>query len=112
MELRIVQETGYVLAATSGPLDSSARDPFREYLHPLVEQSGTQVVLDLAGSKLITSHGIGQLVALVANANANSSRVILAACAPFVAIAINRCKLDRFFEMTDTVAAAVALVLQ
>ncbi len=111
MELRIAHETGYVMASTMGSIDDSARDLFRSYLHPLVEQSGTKLILDLAQSKSITSPGLGELVALAANANANASRVVLAGCTPFVAISISRCKLNRFLELADTVAEAIRIAL-
>jgi anti-anti-sigma factor len=111
MELQVSHEDGYVLARTIGPLDESARELFKEYLHPLVGQKGTKLVMDLSESKYISSMGIGQLVALVADANTNSSRVILADCAPFVATVMSCCKLDRFFEIAATVSEAVSRLM-
>ena len=84
---------------------------FRESLHPLVGQSGTNVVLDLSQSNFINSSGIGQLVSLVTHANTSGSRVVLAACSPFISEVLNRCKLNRFFEMADSVPDAIRLVL-
>jgi anti-anti-sigma factor len=110
MELKVCHENGYVLAATSGPIDESAEEAFREWIHPLIGRGGTRVVLDLADSRLINSKGIGQLVLLAANANSNGSRVVLAAPTPFVSIVFSRCKLDKFFEITPTVADAILLV--
>lgn len=107
MELSVSQQSGYVLAATQGPLDASAEKAFREQLFPLVGCSGTNLVLDLSQSKLISSQGIGQLVTLVAHANTHSSRVIMAACSSFVSIVLNRCRLDKFFEIVPTVDDAV-----
>jgi len=69
MELRVSHEEGYVLAATIGFVDDDARELFRESLHPLVGQSGTNVVLDLSRSNHITSDGIGQLISVVTHAN-------------------------------------------
>jgi anti-anti-sigma factor len=111
MELHVSHESGYVLASTSGPIDGSAGALFREYLHPLIGQSGTKLVLDLSKSDRINSAGIGELVLLVSHANTNSSRVILAACVPFVSIVFNRSGLDRFFERAETAAEAIRLVL-
>ncbi len=111
MELQLSHEDGYVLAATAGPIDDSAGELFREYLHPLVGQSGTRLVLDLARSERINSAGIGQLVSLVSNANTNSSRVILAAASPFVSIVFTRSGLDRFFDLVDGVPEAIRRVL-
>jgi len=111
MELKVSHEEGYVLAATTGPIDDSARELFGEYLHPLVGQSGTRVVLDLSRSNFITSNGIGQLVSVVTHANTKDSRVVLAACSPFICVVLARCKLNKFFEMADTVPDAVRLLL-
>jgi anti-anti-sigma factor len=111
MELKVSHEQGYVLAATSGAIDDAARDLFREGLHPLVGQSGTQVVLDLSQSNFITSIGIGQLVSLVTHANTSGSRVVLAACSPFISVVFSRCKLNKFFDMADSIPDAIGLAL-
>jgi anti-anti-sigma factor len=76
-------------------------------LFPSLARAGANVVLDLSQAKFISSHGIGHLVSLAAHANTNSSRVILAACSPFVSIVLTRCKQGTFFETADSVDAAV-----
>jgi|SRR5271157_4339223 len=112
MELKVSHEDGYVLATTVGAVDDAARELFRESLHPLVGQSGTNVVLDLSQSNFVNSNGIGQLVSLATHANTSGSRVILAACSPFISEVLNRCKLNRFFEMADSVPDAICRVLR
>lgn len=112
MDLTLSHESGYVLACTLGPIDETAEREFRSLLIPLVSQAGTQVVLDLSRSSLITSRGIGQLVALTVHANTHSSRIILAAGTSFVSVVLARSKLDRFFEIADTVADAVRQVTE
>ncbi len=107
LDLSVTQQEGYVLAASAGRIDESADVVFREQLFPVLAQAGTNLVLDLSQSKLISSRGIGHLVSLVAHANTNASRVILAACSPFVSIVFSRCKLDGFFETAESVEAAV-----
>ncbi len=110
MELTVSHEPGYVLAGTQGAIDDSAGELFREYLHPLVGQSGTKLVLDLSKSNFMTSPGLGQLVSLVVHANTSSSQVVLAACSPFLSVVFDRSKLNTFFTMADTVAEAVRLL--
>jgi anti-anti-sigma factor len=107
MELKVEQKEGYALAAASGYVDDSARELFREQLHPLVGQHGAKLVLDLSDAKRINSAGLSHLVMLVTNANTNSSRVVLAACSPFIAVVLNRSKLDYFFEVAETVEEAI-----
>ena len=111
MELEVSHEEGYVLATAAGTVDDAAEKLFRESLHPLVGQCGTNVVLDLSRSKLIDSNGIAQLVSLASHANSSSSRVIVAACSPFISEVLSRCKLNRFFEMADSVPVAIRRVL-
>jgi anti-sigma B factor antagonist len=111
MELKVSHEEGYVLAATSGPIDDAARELFRESLHPLVGQGGTNLVLDLSQSNYITSTGIGQLISVVTHANTSGSRVVLAACSPFISVVVNRCKLNKFFDMAESVPEGIRQVL-
>jgi anti-anti-sigma factor len=107
MELTLVTHDGYVLAKTKGPLDDSAREPFREQLHPLFAKPNARLIIDLGGSPRINSQGIGNLVALVADANTNNSRVIFCNLMPFVATVISVTRLDRFFEIVASLEEAV-----
>ena len=111
MELQLSHEDGYVLAQVSGPIDDDAGDLFREYLYPLVGQSGTKVVLEMSKVNRLNSYGIAHLVSLVSHANTNSSRVVMAACSSFVSIVFGRTKLDRFFDVAEDIAGAVNMVL-
>lgn len=111
MELTLSHEDGLVFAKLSGVIDDSAGPLFRELLHPLIAEKGTRVVMDASKAERINSAGIGQLVMLAAHANSSGSRVVLAACTPFVAIVMSRCKLDRFFEMEESVPQAIKRLL-
>jgi anti-sigma B factor antagonist len=110
MELTVSHEQGYTLAGTSGPIDDSAAEPLREYLHPLIAQPGTRLILDLSDSARIDSPGLGHLVKLVSNANTHSSRVVLARVQPFVGEVLSITRLNKFFEQAETLSEAVALV--
>jgi len=110
MELDISHEQGYILASTAGAIDDSATEPFAEHLRPLVGRPGARVVIDLSGSNLITSRGLGQLVALVAHANMNGSRIVLAAPSLFVAAVFERSRLTTYFQIVDSVAEAAGRV--
>ncbi|NQT12781.1 MAG: STAS domain-containing protein [Planctomycetes bacterium] len=111
MELDVSQQDEYLLATARGFVDDSAGDLFREHLHPRVGQEGTKLVLDLSKAKRINSAGLSHLVMLATNANTNSSQVVLAACSPFIAVVLNRSKLDEFFDMAETTAEAIQRVL-
>lgn len=96
------------MASTKGVLDETARDGFREKLHPLVGQKGTRLIIDLAGSPRVNSPGIGNMVALNADANTNDSRVVFCNMQPYVSMVISVTKLDKFFSIVPDLDAAVA----
>jgi anti-anti-sigma factor len=108
MEVNLSSLNGLPVATTRGPLDESAREPFREHLHPLVGQKGTRLIVDLGGSPRVNSAGIGNLVALTADANTNESRVVLCNLQPYVSMVIGVTKLDRFFTIATDLETAVA----
>jgi len=108
MELTLSTREGFTVAATKGPIDESARDSFRELLHPLVGKKGTRLIVDLSASPRINSAGIGNLVALTADANTNESRVVLCSPQTYVRMVIEITKLDKFFTMAADMEAAIA----
>jgi anti-anti-sigma factor len=108
MKLSLAHETGYVLAVLEGVIDESAEDSFREFLHPLVRQRGTKLVLDLSSAPRITSAGIARLVLLATDANTNGSRIVLMGATPFIAGVLEVTKLTRFFEMAENLPQALA----
>ncbi len=110
MELTVTHEEGYVLAVTEGPIDDSAEALFRKHLHPLVGRAGGKLVLDLSKSNFISSSGLGQLVSLAVHANTNGSKVVLAACSPFIAVVFQRSKLNLFLETANSVADAARML--
>ena len=106
MELTVEQQDGYVMATTAGPIDETASDHFRENVHPLIGQGNIKLVVDLSGSPRINSSGIAGLVRLVTDANTNGGKVILAAPTSFVMNVFEVSKLNRFFDIADSVADA------
>jgi len=108
MELKLTPHSDHVLAKVTGPIDDHARGPFREQLHPLFAKPGTRLILDLSGAPRINSSGIGNLVALAADANTNGCRVTFCALTPFVASVMAVTKLDKFFDIETSVSDAVA----
>jgi len=108
MEVNVDRHDGYVVARTGGNLDETAREPFREHLHPLFATKGTRLIVDLSDSQRINSAGVGNLVALVADANTNDSRVILCSLQPYVSMVISVTRLDKFFEIAANAEEAAA----
>ena len=106
METTVEQRDGYHLAKFSGPLEEDAKDDFDQHLHPIVA-SGGRVLIDLSGVPRITSAGIGHLVTLVSRANTKSGRVVLASPSNFVKSIFHATKLERFFEIAESVDEGV-----
>src|SRR5262245_18905777 len=107
MELTLSTKDGFPVATIQGVLDESAKEPFRDKLHPLVGVKGTRLIVDLSGSQRINSSGIGNLVALTADANTNDSRVVYCNLQPYVSMVIGVTKLDKFFNIASDLDAAV-----
>ena len=107
LELTLSSKDGIPVATTKGNLDGSAREAFREKLHPLVGQRGARLIVDLSGSERVNSAGIGNLVALTADANTNDSRVVYCNMTPYVSTVIGVTKLDKYFHVASDVEAAV-----
>ena len=68
----------------------------------LLTSPGNRVVLDLGDVPFMNSAGLGTLVRIVAQANTQECRVVLANLSPFIAGAMNTTQLDRFFEIYAT----------
>jgi anti-anti-sigma factor len=105
VEINISKCDGYTLAATSGPLDESAPPMFREVLHPLFNERGARLVVDLAGSPRLTA-----MVRLVSDAHTRSGRVVFAAPTPFVSEIFRVTRLEKYFEVVPTNDEAVRAI--
>ena len=108
LELTLTEKDGFPVATTKGILDELAKEPFREKLHPLVGQKGTRLIVDLSGSQRVNSPGIGNLVALNADANTNGSSVVFCNLQPYVAQVLSVTKLDKFFDVAPSLDEAIA----
>ena len=110
MELTVKQEDGYVVASTGGSIDGSADPVFRDQLHPIVRESGTKLILDVAGSNFISSAGISAIVLLVTDANTCGSRVVLSSPSSFVSNVLSVTKLDSFLTTAASREEAIKLL--
>ncbi len=107
LELTVSSKDGIPVATTKGSLDETAKAAFREKLHPLVGQKGARLIVDLSGSERVNSAGIGNLVALTADANTNDSRVVFCNLKPYVSMVIGITKLDKYFHVASDLDAAM-----
>src|SRR3954466_12558823 len=108
MEVSLSTRDGFTVATTKGVLDDTAKEPFREKLHPIVGEKGTKLIVDLSGAPRVSSPGIGNMVALNADANTNGSLVVFCNIQPYVEMVVSVTKLDKFFNITSYVDTAIA----
>ena len=98
--ISILKLNGDLTVSDQGVLSMAAK--------PLIEREQARIVLDLGAVPFITSSGLGELVRLVAQANSQGGRVLLANPTPFVADVLDTTKLNKFFEVCDSVETALA----
>jgi anti-anti-sigma factor len=92
------------LAGEFGAGDDAA---FAEAVTDLLDTHGSRIVVDLSAVPYINSAALGALVRLVAQANVQEGRVLLAAPTPFVTGVLQTTRLDKFFEVAESVEAAL-----
>lgn len=97
--LKIVRLHGELTAEDDGLLVGTVSD--------LVSQRGSRVLLDLHDVPYMNSTGLNELVRITAQANVQESRVVLASPSAFVAGVLQTTQLDRFFEVYESVDAAL-----
>src|SRR5688572_29761985 len=100
MNLTIESHPNCKLAKTEGYIDETAREAFRDSLHPIVGERNARLIIDLSSSTRINSSGLGHLVTLVVHANTNSSRVVLCCVPPFLSMVFETSKLNTFFDIS------------
>ncbi|MDP7016414.1 MAG: STAS domain-containing protein [Pirellulaceae bacterium] len=100
----------YVVAELHGPIDESLKPALDESLHPLVSDGPAKIILDLSDCQRISSAGIGHLVTLVSRANTKGGRVVMVQLTPFVKAIFEATRLDRFFDIKESVEAGAAAV--
>ncbi len=101
MELEIEKSSpgGVQVLRLSGQLTGGENDPLVLTVTELLAEPKPKIVLDFAGVSHVNSAGLGELVRLVAQANVQGGRIILAHLPPYVAGVLEMTRLDRFFEI-------------
>ncbi len=111
-EIAITPHEEIVLAAPqfSRMRDSEARSLQTEVAAAAERAPNLPVVLDMSNVEYVPSRGIGTLVALLQNFKKGARRFILAGLQPSVRQTLTVCRLDKFFEICDTVDEALARI--
>lgn len=113
MSLSVEQRGDVRVVRLGGDLGMQA--DLTDLLSQLVDQlsgRGSRLVVDLAAVAFINSTAISALVRLVAQANLQEGRVILAALQPSIAGMLEMTRLNQFFDVAPTVDEAVSRLAQ
>lgn len=107
MNFETQTHSGIHIVHLHGELKGEEAAEFVEGMTNLFAGPGTRIVIDLADVPFMNSDGLSQLVRVNAQANVQEGRIVLANLSPFVAGVLNTTRLDRFFELADTLDAAL-----
>jgi anti-anti-sigma factor len=107
VEVNLTLHDGYALAQTHGPLDDSTAAVFRDSLHPLFNERGVHLVVDIADSPRVNSEGLSAMVRLASDGNTRGGTVVFAAPSIFVREVLKVTRLDKFFDIAATTEEAL-----
>lgn len=102
MKLEVEDLGSYQIVRFSGVLDGSIRQFSSDSIHPLIEDQGSRVLVDLSGVERLTSEAIAVFVSLVSRSNSKGSRVVFVNPSPFVHAIFEITKITKFLETYDT----------
>jgi anti-anti-sigma factor len=108
MRFEVEEQAGVQVLRLNGELTDEPAEELSERAHAILEAPGARLVVDLSGATYLNSAGLGALVHLTAQANLEERRVALAAPNSFVSGVLEMTKLNKFFDVHDTVESAVA----
>ncbi len=89
-------------------LGGADANQLNDRIHQLLEQSKNRFVLDLTGVEMMSSSGLGVLVSALTAVRNQMGDVKLAGLPEKICHILEITKLDRVFEIYDTVASAAA----
>ncbi len=113
MSIQKAMEEGVVVLRLEGNiLAGGTASEVHATVHEELERGNRNFVLDLSGTKLINSSGIGILISALTAARNQGGDVRLAAVSEKVAHILEMMRLDRVFQIYDTPEAAKASFLQ
>ncbi len=107
MKLDVEDIDTYKIVRCHGLVDGSIRDETDKFVHPIIEEKTSRVLVDLSDVQRITSEGLGVFVTLVARANTKGSRIVFAQPTPFVKAIFDSTQINKFLETEDSIEAGV-----
>ncbi len=107
-----VEKRGPVsIVRLAGDLNGKDGGRFVQTITGLLDSRDARIVVDLGQVPMVTSSGLGELVRVTAQANAQGSQLLLANLTAFVEAVLRTTKLDTFLGVCPDVDAAVAKLM-
>ncbi len=106
MKIEIDDRSGVSVVRLDGEMQGGAE--LTEKVHDILDKPAPKIVLDLGALSYLNSAALGTLVATTARANTQGGRVIFANPSPFVSGILEATRLNKFFEMSDSVDEALS----
>lgn len=108
MTIEVEDRAGISIVRPKGDLGGTDGGKFVKTVSDLLDRSDARIVIDLAHVPMVTSAGLGELVRVTAQANAQGGRLVLANITPFVTGVLETTKLNAFLQTSPDLAAAIA----
>ena len=112
MMIDIEDHDGIKLLRLEGELTGGEGNTLVDTVTDLLAGHNARIVLELSKVQYINSAGLSDLVRLVAQANVQEARVILANPSAYLAGVLEMTRLDRFFEIRPTANDALETLAQ
>ena len=107
MRIEVHEQPGAIVVSLGGEIDLDSSPRLRQRLTGLMT-GGRTVVVDMSGVEYIDSSGIASLVEAYQRARGVGDRYVLAAVSRAAARVLGLARLDKVFELADSIEAAVA----
>lgn len=112
MTIDIEDHDGIKLLRLKGELVGGEGNVLVDAITDLLTNPNARMALDLGNVRYMNSAGLSDLVRLVAQANVQEARVILANPSAYLAGVLEMTKLDRFFEIHPSANEALQTLAQ
>ncbi len=108
MNVTIDRQNDYVLATVSGSIDTLTLDEFRKKTQPLIEQSDSDLLIEMTELQYLNSDGLARIVELNNVAKKEDSTVVLISPPPHIRKVLRATRLDTLMPIVDSLDAALA----
>lgn len=108
MDYQIQRDGNVAILELHGVLDVASAPTFQTALQSILDEGGRQAVVNMTGVSFMDSSGLGVLIAAHRRLDGMGGRVALVNVAPAVRKVLQLTRTDRFFDLHDTLPAAIA----